>query len=401
MEESKYVILGGGMVAGYAAKQLVESGMRNGQLAILSADDAVPYERPPLSKGFLAGKDAEESIRINPAEFYEQHGIDLRLRCRVSGVDAGRRRLFLAQGGEFGFEKLVVATGARARTLDIPGGALGNVHYLRSLDDSKAIRRHAENVKRAAVVGGGFIAMEVASVMAQKGVEVTMILREERIWKQFFTPEMSAFFESYYAARGVQLVKRSTLRELRGEGSVKSAVLAGGQAIDCEMVVAGVGVRPETDMLASSGIEVGDGVMVNEFLETSRPDILAAGDVANYQDVLFRKRRRVEHWDNAVTQGQYCARSLMGERTPYRHVPYFFSDVFDLSYEFWGDPAGADATLHRGDLKTNSFSVWWVSQGKLVAAFVMNRPDAEREAAPKWIESRAAVSAGELEALGR
>jgi len=150
-------------------------------------------------------------------------------------------------------------------------------------------------------------------------------------------------------------------------------------------------------MLAGSGVELADGVTVNEYLETNRPAVLAAGDVANYQDVLFGKRRRVEHWDNAVSQGQYCAHALMGERTPFRHVPYFFSDVFDLSYEFWGDPSGADNPVHRGDLSSNSFSVWWLRQGTLVAAFTMNRPDEERDAAPKWIESRQRLAAEKLQ----
>ena len=136
--------------------------------------------------------------------------------------------------------------------------------------------------------------------------------------------------------------------------------------------------------------------MVNEYLETSASGILAAGDVANYQDVLFQKRRRVEHWDNAVSQGQYCARALMGERTPFKHVPYFFSDVFDLSYEFWGDPSGAETVIHRGDFSGNSFSVWWLRQTVVVAAFVMNRPDEERDVAPKWIESKQSVSGERL-----
>jgi NADH dehydrogenase FAD-containing subunit len=162
------------------------------------------------------------------------------------------------------------------------------------------------------------------------------------------------------------------------------------------MVVAGIGVRPAADLLANSGIEEADGVTVNEYLETSAPGIFAAGDVANYQDVLFQKRRRVEHWDNAVSQGQYCARALMGERTPFKHVPYFFSDVFDLSYELWGDPSVADNIIHRGDLSTNSFSVWWLRQTTVVAAFTMNRPDEERDVAPKWIESKQVVSAEKL-----
>src|ERR1700688_2115963 len=161
MQRSKYVIAGGGMVAGYAAKELVERGLKTGELTILSADTSVPYERPPLSKGFLAGKDTEDSIRINPEDFYRKHGIEIRLGCEIAGVDSKQKRLSLKSGGEFGFNKLIVATGARPRTLDIPGAKLRGLHYLRSLDDSKSIRAAAGNVKRAVVVGGGFIGMEV------------------------------------------------------------------------------------------------------------------------------------------------------------------------------------------------------------------------------------------------
>jgi NADPH-dependent 2,4-dienoyl-CoA reductase/sulfur reductase-like enzyme len=397
MSESRFVILGGGMVAGYAAKQLVELGLQPGELTILSADSSVPYERPPLSKGFLAGKDSEESIRINAADFYREHGIELKLNCEITGVDPGRKRLVLKAGGEVGYNKLILATGASPRTLDIPGAKLQNLYYLRSLDSSKAIRSAAEKSKRAVVIGGGFIGMEVAAVLAQKNIEVTMVLTEDRLGKRLFSPQMSTFFESYYAAHGVRLIKTATATELRGEGAVSAVVVNTGQSIPCDLVVAGIGVHLNTAIFANSGIEVADGVMVNEYLETSEPDIYAAGDIANYQDVIFEKRRRVEHWDNAVTQGQFCARSLMGERVPFKHVPYFFSDIFDLSYEYWGDLSGADEVVHRGDLAGKSFSVWWLRQKQLVAAFVMGRPDEEREAAPKWIEAKQSLSSAKLE----
>ena len=159
------------------------------------------------------------------------------------------------------------------------------------------------------------------------------------------------------------------------------------------MVVAGIGVTPITDPLLKSGIELKDGVVVNEYLETTQHDILAAGDVASYYDVLFDKHRRAEHWDNAVSQGRHCARALLGERTPFIHVPYFFSDVFDLSYEFWGDPSGAEEIIERGDLSSSSFSVWWLRQGTLAAAFLMNRTEKERDAAPRLIQSKELISA--------
>jgi NADPH-dependent 2,4-dienoyl-CoA reductase/sulfur reductase-like enzyme len=397
MGAAKFVILGGGMVAGYAAKQFVELGLKSGELAILSSDTSIPYERPPLSKGFLAGKDTEEAIRINTQDFYREHGIEVELGVEVSAVDCKRKRLTLRSGEDFGFEELMIATGAHPRILEIPGARLQQVFYLRSMDDSKSIRRAAERAKRAVVIGGGFIGMEVAAVLAQKNIEVTMVLNQDRIWKHLFTPEMSGFFERYYTSRGVQIMRNARVSELRGNDSVRSVALANGQAIECDLVVAGIGVRPATEMLANSGLQVADGLMVNEYLEASLPDVCGGGDAANYQDVLFAKRRRVEHWDNAVSQGQYLGRALMGERIPFKHVPYFFSDVFDLSYEYWGDASVAEEVVHRGDVSSNSFSVWWLREGRVVGAFTMNRPDEEREAAPKWIESRQVVSRSRLQ----
>jgi NADPH-dependent 2,4-dienoyl-CoA reductase/sulfur reductase-like enzyme len=372
------------MVAGYAAKEFVERGLKPGELTLISTDDAIPYERPPLSKSFLAGKDSEDSILINPDSFYREHGIAVQLRTEVTRVDCGRKRLLLRTGEEVGYDQLVIATGARVRTL----GGGPDVLYLRSMGDSKRIRAAAESAKRAVVIGSGFIGMEVAAVLAQKGVDTTMVLREDRIWKSFFTPEMSSFFERYYSDRGVRFAKQTSVSEF----SRDRVQLANGQSVACDIVVAGVGVEPVTEVLAGSGINVDNGVTVNEYLETNQPGVYAAGDVANYMDVIFGKRRRVEHWDNAVSQGQHCARLLTGTREPFVHVPYFFSDVFDLSYEFWGDPAGHDRVEYRGDVTTREFSTWWLQGARLMAAFVMNRPDQERQLAPEAIKSKQPVS---------
>src|SRR5690242_7052951 len=190
MKTAKHLILGGGMVAGYCAKELVDRGLKPGELTIVSADTSVPYERPPLSKGFLAGKDSEESIRINPKNFYREHEIDLQLNSQAATVDTGRKIVHLRSGVELFFDNLVIATGSRIRKLEVPGNDLPGLHYLRSLEDSRQIRTRAAEAKRAAVIAGSFIAMEVASVLAQKGIETTMILREDRIWKRFFTPNM-------------------------------------------------------------------------------------------------------------------------------------------------------------------------------------------------------------------
>jgi NADPH-dependent 2,4-dienoyl-CoA reductase/sulfur reductase-like enzyme len=359
-----YLILGGGMVAGYAARTFVEEGAKAGELGIVSSDQDLPYERPPLSKGFLAGRDTDEGILINPPGFYRRHGIEVALGQVVERVDFGSKRLRTRSGEEYAYEKLLIATGARPRTLHLPG----NVYYLRSAADSRRIRDAAARARSAVVIGGGFIGMEVASVLAQKGLPVTMLVAEDRIWHRLFTPGLSSFFQRYYEARGVKVIT--------GVGPVGPPHVSG-----ADLVVAGAGVVPETTLFEGAQLALDNGVLVNEYLETSVPGVWAAGDVANYRDVLYGRRRRVEHWDNAVKQGSHAIRNMMGAREPFRNVPYFFSDVFDLSWEFWGDTSDFDRAETRGDYDSRSVSVWWWKGARLVAAFLMNRPEEERERA--------------------
>jgi 3-phenylpropionate/trans-cinnamate dioxygenase ferredoxin reductase component len=392
MSSSKYIILGGGMVAGYAAKELAKRGLGPGELTIISADDAFPYERPPLSKSFLSGKDKEVDILINAQEWYAQKKIGVKLKTLVQNMDLKKRTLRASSGESFEFEYLLIATGARARKLDCPGNDLRNVFYLRSLDDSRNIRDKTATAKRVAIIGGGFIGMEVGSVLAQKNIETTLIIREDRVWSRVFTLAMSNFFEHYYASRGVRLLKEENVVQLEGKERVNTVVLSSGNQVACDMVIAGVGAAPVTEVLAKTGLEIENGVVVNEYLETNQAGIFAAGDVASYFDKIFNKRRRVEHWDNAVSQGQHWASVVRGDRQAFVHVPYFFSDVFDLSYELWGDPHDATETVVRGDANSPSFSVWWLNGDRLVAAFTMNRPDEERELAPEWIKSKQRMS---------
>ena len=392
MSSSKYIVLGGGMVAGYAAKELASRGLGSSELLIISADDALPYERPPLSKGFLSGSQDEAGILINNAEWYRQQGIGVNLQTAIASVDLQKKRLRATSGETFEFETLLIATGARARKLDCPGADLPNVFYLRSLDDSRKIRASTQSCNRAVIVGGGFIGMEVAAVLAEKNIETTLILREDRVWSRVFTGPMSEFFERYYTSRGVRLLKRETVVRLDGKDGIRSAVLSSGLTISCDMVVAGVGATPVSELFTNSGLAVQNGILVNEYLETNQPGIFAASDVANYVDIIFERRRRVERWDNAVSQGQHLAGLVRGEWKPFSHVPYFFSDVFDLSYELWGDSNGATHTVTRGDLNSSSFSAWWLTQGRLVSAFAMNRPEEERQAAAEWVNAKQLVS---------
>jgi NADPH-dependent 2,4-dienoyl-CoA reductase/sulfur reductase-like enzyme len=396
MNKAKYIILGGGMVAGYAAKQLVEQGLEPGELMILSADSTAPYERPPLSKGFLSGKDSVSEILINSSDWYSEHGIDLKLNTVVDKVDVNARLLRMSSGEEIGFETLLIATGAQPRKLDGPGQGLGGIFYLRMLGDAERIRAAASGAKRAVVIGGGFIGMEVAAVLAQKNIETTLVIREDRVWSRVFSPELSDFFEQYYSARGVHIAKQASVAGLKGKKSVSSVKLGDGKKIGCDLVVAGIGVVPVIRVVRDSTFDLDNGIVVNEFLETNQKQIYAAGDVANYPDLIFEKRRRVEHWDNAVSQAQHWARIITGDRQPFVHVPYFFSDIFDLSYELWGDSAGSTQTVIRGDLSTSSFSVWWLNGSRVISAFVMNRPDEERQLAPEWIRNKNEISPDRL-----
>jgi NADPH-dependent 2,4-dienoyl-CoA reductase/sulfur reductase-like enzyme len=376
MREYRTILLGGGMVAGYAAKEFVEAGLKAGELGIVSADSALPYERPPLSKGFLAGKENETSVLINPEALYREHDIGVHLNVQIDRIDVANKRL-LGAGEEFRFQNLILATGANPRRLNVPGAEGDSVIYLRSLSDSARLRDRLKSARKVVVIGSGFIGMEVASQSAQQGCDTTMVFPGERVWKSFFTPEMSRFFQKYYEDRGVHFAPDAKIGSLRG-GSVE---LSNGKKLDADLVVAGIGVSPVAEIAEAAGIEVQNGIVVNEYLQTSAANVYAAGDAANYQDVLFGKRRRVEHWDNAVKHGQYLARHLSGRPERFENIPYFFSDVFDLSYEFWGDTTGAERTEYRGDVHSTSFSAWWLKGNRAIAAFVMNRPDSEREEA--------------------
>jgi len=391
-EHYRYVILGGGMVAGYAAGELARRGIAPGECAIISADAELPYERPPLSKSFLQGKDERDDILIHDRAFYERHGIDVRLQTRASAIDTDARTVALDGGESVGYDALVIATGARPRRLTVPGAELPGVFQLRSLRDAEAVRDCAGEAAAAAVIGGGFIGMEVAASLASRGLRTAMVYREERVGQRVFTPEISRFFEAYYEDRGVCLARDASVRSIDGETAVNGVTLGSGERIEAGMTVMGVGVTPAAELARAAGLRVDDGVVVDEFLRTNAPGVYAAGDVARYRDLLSGTYRRVEHWDNAVEQGRHVARMLTGDGAAYVHVPYFFSDVFDLSYEFWGDTDGADTVVYRGDVTTPSFSAWWVRRNCVVAAMVMNRPEEEREIAPRWIAEREYVS---------
>lgn len=391
MKKYRYVILGGGMVAGNAAQVFVEQGLKPGELCIVSRESALPYERPPLSKDFLAGKAEQDEILIKDEAFYREHGIELLRNTTIAAVDLDNKQLRTERDEVIPYDKLLIATGARVRTLDVPGAKLEGVHYLRSLNDSQSIRDHAKSAKQAVVIGGGYISLETSAVLAQRGIATTVVLPGDLLLPRLFTPQMSAFFQKYYEERGVTFATQSKVTGFKGNGRVESVVLDSGNELPADLVIAGIGVVPETELFENSGLRLDQGIVVNEYLETDRLDVYAAGDAVSYYDVIFQKQRHVEHWNNAVEGGKHVARVMSGQREPYRQLPYFFSDEFDLSWEFWGDTEGSDLVVHRGDMEAAKFSVWWLKQGRLVAAFVMDRPDEERDLAQQWITAQEQV----------
>jgi NADPH-dependent 2,4-dienoyl-CoA reductase/sulfur reductase-like enzyme len=387
MKGYKYIILGGGVAAGFAAREFVKRGIKAGELGIVSADDQLPYDRPSLSKGFLAGKSEMDDILINDADFYREYQIGVRLDDPVEDIDLEKKQLQTQSRNVESYEKLLIATGSRVRKFDLPGAELKGLYYLRWLDDARILRAAAEGAQHAIVIGGGFIGMEVASQLAQKAIKTTMLFPEERLMERFFTPQMSAFFKRYYGDRGVSFITEAEIGSFVGAEKISAVVLRSGQQLEADMVVAGIGVEPALELFEGTGLKLENGIVVNEYLETNMPDVYAAGDVANYYDVIFGKQRRIEHWDNAFQQGKHAAAVMTGKREPFQKVPYFFSDIFDLSWDFWGDTEGAGQTIHRGSLESGSFSTWWLKESRVVAAFVMNRPEEEREVAPQWIKT--------------
>ena len=354
----------------------------------MTAENALPYERPPLSKGFLAGKKEAGDIQISDAAFYRKNGIAVFRNFPVDKVDFRRRCLHSASGKAIGFDQLLIATGSTVRRLKAPGADGSNVFYLRQIKDSQAIRERIERGKRAVVIGSGFIGMEVASVLASSGVRTTMVFPEDRVWKHLFIPPISTFFERQFANRGITFMKGEKVAALTHPGHECLVAMTSGKQVSTDFVVAGIGVTPSLELFHRTPLDTDDGIKVNKFLETSAPSVWAAGDIANYPDQIFRRRMRVEHWDNAVEQGRVAMRNMMGKLQPFIHVPYFFSDAFDLSYEFWGDATGYDEVVYRGNMFEKQFSVWWLKKQILCAAFIMNRSEEERAVAPRWILRR-------------
>ena len=370
MKSTKYLLIGGGLASGQAAKQLrgLDAG---GPITLVGEEPYVPYDRPPLSKEFLRGEKPREALFFDPEQYFHDHDIDFVLGVAVSALNLTDKTATLANGEAVRFEKALIATGGRPARLRLPGGDLPGVHYLRTVDDAAAIAAAAGPGTRAVLIGAGFIGMEVAASLTQRGVQVTVIEAQPHIWARFADATLAGFIQEYCAQKGVTFHTNELVTEIRGHGRPAAVVTRSGKQIACDFVCIGVGIVPNVELAQQAGLKVDNGVVVNEYLQSSHPDIYAAGDVASYLDPVFGKRRRVEHWGHSEYSGQLAGQNMAGAGHRYDLVTYVWSDIFDLHLEFAGDESEHDQVLLRGRVDER-FIVLYLKEGALTAYFAIN-----------------------------
>ncbi|MFO7575353.1 MAG: FAD-dependent oxidoreductase [Bacteroidales bacterium] len=398
MKNYKYIIIGGGTTAGYAAKAFAEQNIKNGELCIVSAESNLPMNRPPFSKDYLRDKSQDDEILIHGREFYSKNGIDVKLETAAEEVKYGHKQVVLDNGETLGYEKLLIATGSKLKRLDIEGSNLKNIFYLRDQKQSDNIRKHAGNAKHVIIVGGGYIGTETAAVLNQSGLKVTMIVPEDKLLARFASADIASFLQNQFQKNGVELIMNKSVKGFHGKERVEEVELLSGEILKTDMVVAGIGVEPNIDIFKNTNLKINKGIMVNEYCETNLEDVYAAGDVVEFPDMIFGKRKVVEHWEHAFEQGQHAAKVMTGKREPYIFFPFFFSDIFEYSYEYFGDNESANYVRNRGNMEKGDFSTWWFNNDRLVAAFIMSsRPEEEGKLAREWISSKTNIDKDNIE----
>lgn len=383
----EYLIIGGGLTAATAMKELVKR-QPGASIGLIAEESEPPYNRPPLSKEFLLGKVPRERVFLLGREFYEENGIHLAMGRRATAIDTAHRRVRMDDANEMGYDQLLIASGCTARRLTCPGAGLGELYYLRTLREAEALRRAADSGRQAVVIGGGFIGLEVASVLSQLDVSVTIVHRADRLFEKFGSDAVSDYYEELYAAHGVHTVYGDEAAVLAGSGRVEHVSTVGGRTLPCDFAVAGIGVYPDMGFLEGSGIETGNGVIVDSRMMTSVPGVYAAGDIANFVDPLYGRRRRIEHWDNAIRQGKIAAANMAGGGEEYCCVSYFYSTVFGETFECFGDMSDFDLVITRGSFENRSIAVFYLKEGILQSAFMFGRPGQERSVVKKLINER-------------
>jgi 3-phenylpropionate/trans-cinnamate dioxygenase ferredoxin reductase subunit len=361
----------GASLAGAKAAEAARDAGYDGRIVLVGDEPQLPYERPPLSKGVLRGEKPPEAAQVHPATFYADHAVELVTDHAVS-LDPAGRRVELAASGPLPFDSLVIATGAEPRRLDGPGAELAGVRYLRTMDDALHLQAAIRGAGRVAVVGAGWIGSEVAASARQMGAEVVLIDPSPAPLHRVLGDEVAAVFRELHADHGVDLRFGSGVAEVRGSGRAEAVVLTDGRVEPADVVVVGVGVVPRTELADAAGLEVDDGVRVDEHLQTGVRGIYAAGDVASAWHPHYRRHLRVEHWANAVNQGATAGRNAAGGHDRYDRLPYFFSDQYDLGLEYVGYADPADRVVIRGDRDKRAFIAFWQRDGIVTAAMNVN-----------------------------
>jgi 3-phenylpropionate/trans-cinnamate dioxygenase ferredoxin reductase component len=369
-----YVIVGASLAGAKAAQTLREEGF-DGTVVILGTEEERPYERPPLSKGYLLGKDARDSIFVHPEDWYAEHDVDLRRGVTATSIDRSGRRVGLAGGGSVPYDRLLITTGASPRRLNAPGADLDGVLYVRSVGDSERLGAALRAGGSVVIAGAGWIGLETAAAAREYGCEVTVVEPEPGPLHRSLGPELGEVFADLHRSHGVTFRFGEGLSEVTGSGGkVAGAVTSSGQELPADIVVIGIGVVPNAGLAAETGLEVDNGIVADEALRTSDPDIFAAGDVANAFNPLLGGRIRVEHWANALNSGPAAARSMLGQDVSYDRVPYFYSDQYDLGMETAGlpEPGAYDEIVYRGEKESLEFIAFWLADGGVVAGMNVN-----------------------------
>ncbi len=367
-----FVIIGAGLAGAKAAETLRAEGF-DGRLVLLGDEPERPYDRPPLSKAYLRGEADRDSLYLHDEGFYSAHDIELRTLAPVSSIDPARRRLDLASGEPIRYERLLLATGAAPRRLQVPGADLDGVFCLRSLRDADDLAAAVGRARHVVVVGTGWIGSEAAASVRQLGQDVTLIGRDVAPLARVLGPEVGRVYREVHADHGVRLVLGADVAAFVGVGAVEAVVTGDGRTIPCDLALVGIGATPRSELAEAAGLAVGDGVLVSERLEAvGTAGVYAAGDVAAAWHPRYQTYLRVEHWANALHQGPAAARSMLGATAAYERIPYFFSDQYDLGMEYSGFAATWDRVVFRGDPAARAFIAFWVKDQRVVAGMNVN-----------------------------
>jgi 3-phenylpropionate/trans-cinnamate dioxygenase ferredoxin reductase subunit len=369
--EQTHVIVGASLAGAKAAETLREEGFE-GRVVLIGAEEERPYERPPLSKDYLRGEAEREKVYVHEEGFYPEHDIELRLGRTAVSIDTAGRELELDGGERLGYDRLLLATGAEPRRLQIPGADLDGVFYLRSVQDSDALRERLDRGGAVVVVGAGWIGAEVAASARQRGLDVTVVEPAALPLERVLGAEVGAIYRDIHSDHGVRMLLGTGVEAFEGDGAVERVRTSDGQVVDCDFVVVGVGVQPRTELAAEAGLAISNGVLVDERLRAAAPCVFAAGDVANALHPFYGEPVRVEHWANALNQGPAAARSMLGQSVAYDRLPYFFSDQYDVGMEYVGYARGCDRVVLRGDPAAREFIAFWMFEDRVMAGMNVN-----------------------------